>query len=666
MRRIARSRVVAPCERLVLRGRSPAHRVHAMPAVTRRLPIGAELSTTEPGARVRVWAPTHPKVTLVVESPHAREIVLGRGERGYHSGFVPGLAAGARYRFRIGDDPRLHADPASRFQPEGPFGPSELIDPGEFAWTDIGWRGIPRERHVLYELHVGTFTPEGTWNAAAQWLPYLADLGITTVELMPVAEFAGTYNWGYDGVNLYAPTRNYGTPDDMRRFVDRAHACRLGVILDVVYNHFGPAGNSMFTWSPYFRSDRLTEWGEALNFDQEGSAGVREYMIENAGYWIDEFHLDGLRFDATQTLVDTSPEHVLTAIARRARDAGHGRHIFLVAENEPQNARLLHTGLDALWNDDFHHTARVASTGLIEGYLHDYRGSAQELVSALKRGFLYQGQLYPWQRNPRGASTRGLSRNRFVHFLENHDQIANIGFGERLITQTDPATLRALTAVLLLAPQIPMLFQGQETGSRSPWLFFVDHGEELADPVRKGRAEFVAQFPRQSTREARAAMADPCAQASFTRCKLDPGERSHDSPAILLHRELLRLRREQRAFTDPRPDALDGALLSDRAFVIRYFQDRDEDDRLLVVNLGPTFSQVVVPEPLIAPPANLGWSVLWSSEDPRYGGHGTPMPFDRVRLAIPAHAAVVFAPDPRASLFEQPSPPSGDHVPVEP
>jgi maltooligosyltrehalose trehalohydrolase len=631
-------------------------------AVRRRLPIGTEVTSQEHGAHVRVWAPTHAKVTLVIEAPErgerpagAREIVLGREPEGYHSGFAPGLGAGGRYRFRLGDAPTLYVDPASRYQPEGPFGPSQVVDPAAFAWTDAAWTGLAPARHVLYELHLGTFTAEGTWNAAAEWLPYLADVGITTLEIMPVADFAGRHNWGYDGVNLFAPCRRYGTPEDMRRFVDRAHALGLAVILDVVYNHLGPAGNQLQAWSPSYRAHDSNEWGDALNFDGEHSAAVRELVIANAGYWIDEFHLDGLRIDATQAICDRSPDHVLAAIARRARDAGRGRQIFVVGENEPQDATLLAppVGLDALWNDDFHHTARVALTGVIEGYLHDYRGTPQEFVSAIKRGFLYQGQLYPWQHNPRGSSTRGIARHRFVHFLENHDQIANLGFGERLPALSDPATLRALTAVLLLAPALPLLFQGQEHGATEPWRFFVDHGQALQAPIRGGRATFMAQFPRLATPEAQAALAarvDPCAEATFRACVLDPRDRRLDHPHVALHRDLLRLRRDDPAFTDPRPEALDGAVLSEQVFVVRYLQDDPRRDRLLVVNLGPTFARAAVPEPLLAPPEDTGWRVVWSSEDPCYGGHGTPPPFDRLRLAIPAHSAIVFAPGPRGAL----------------
>jgi maltooligosyltrehalose trehalohydrolase len=642
--------------------------LEAAVAASRRLPIGTEIAATERGAHARVWAPGHAKVTVVIEAaPGAREVVLGREPGGYHSGFVPGLVASGRYRFRLGEAAALYADPASRYQPDGPHGPSELIDPSAFRWTDAGWTGIAADRHVLYEMHLGTFTPEGTWSAAARWLPYLADVGITTLEVMPVAEFAGRHNWGYDGVNLFAPSHRYGPPDDMRRFVDRAHACGLAVILDVVYNHFGPAGNQMFAWSPSYKAEVPGEWGDTFNFDSDDSGPVRELVVANAGYWIDEFHLDGLRIDATQAIGDRSPDHVLAEIARRAREAGRGRRIFLVGENEPQDSALLvePVALDALWNDDFHHTARVALTGLIDGYLHDYRGTPQELISALKRGFLYQGQIYAWQRNPRGGSTRGLARNRFVHFLENHDQVANIGFGERLSALSDPASLRAMTAVLLLAPALPLLFQGQEHGATAPWRFFADHEECLHAAIRDGRARFVAQFARGATAEAQAALADPCIEATFRACVLDTADRRLDHPLVALHRDLLRLRRDDLAFTDARPEALDGAVLADQAFCLRYQQDDPLRDRLLLVNLGPTFGRAVLPEPLLAPPEGAGWRVLWSSEDPRYGGHGTPPPFTRVRLAIPARSAIVLAPAPGLSLRVE-LPPEQADLPVEP
>jgi maltooligosyltrehalose trehalohydrolase len=617
----------------------------------RRRPVGAELMTEgERGVHFRVWAPAHEKVTLVIEPK--REIPMQREASGHHSALAPGVGAGTRYRFRVGD--QLLPDPASRYQPEGPFGPSEVIDPEAYLWHDHHWRGVDDPRkHVLYEMHVGTFTREGTYRAAEQRLAFLAELGVTTLELMPVAEWAGSRNWGYDGVNLWAPTHNYGRPEELRHFIDRAHGHGLAVILDVVYNHLGPAGNFMFAWSPKYKAEGVNEWGEGLSFTEPGA---REYYIANAAYWIDEFHFDGLRLDATQAIVDDSSPHILAEIVRAAREAGKGRTVFIVGENEPQDATLLDDpiALDALWNDDFHHTTRVALTGLADGYLHDYGGTPQEIVSALKRGFIYQGQFYPWQNNPRGTPTHGVAKHRFVHYLENHDQCANLGFGERLAELATTSQLRAMTAVLLLGPEIPLLFQGQETGSRCPWQFFVDHSEELREPIRQGRANFVAQFARLATREAQAALPDPSHEETFRRCIL---EHVDDNAYVRLHRDLLRLRRTEPVFLDAN---LDGAVLSGCVFAIRFFGITRDDDRLLLVNLGKTFRDESIPEPLIAPPANKGWRTIWSSEDPEYGGHGTPCVFTRQGVRLPAHSAVLLAPDAASRIERDPNVISGD------
>ncbi len=633
--------------------------------VRRRFAIGAELK--EGGVHFRLWAPAHTRVTLVLEDER-REIALRTEGNGYHSLLVDRLGAGARYRFRLGDDSYLHADPASRFQPEGPFGPSQVIDPTDTAWTDAGWHGVTRpHEQVIYEMHVGTFTPQGTWAAAAAYLPFLRDVGITTIEMMPVNDFAGRRGWGYDGVNLFAPTRLYGTPEELREFIDRAHALELAVILDVVYNHFGPAGNSYFAYAPEVRAPTKGEWGDALDYSRPG---VRELFTTNAAYWIGELHFDGLRIDATQAIKDESDCHILKEIVDAARAAAADRQIWIVGENEPQDIHLVETGtregcgLDALWNDDFEHSARVAMTGCTDGYFHDYAGSAQEFVSALERGFLYQGQMYAWQRNTRGTPTHGTARSRFVHFLENHDQVANLGFGDRLTTLTDPATLRAMTAVLLLGPEIPMLFQGQETGSTKPFRFFADHDDELNKLVRHGRADFLKQFARLATPEVQAALPDPSHPATFSECILDPAERTLDNPVVRLHRDLMRLRREHPCFTESGPDGLRGAVLGDDTFCVRWWHAAG--DRLLLVNLGNTFRRTVIPEPLLAAPEKHGWRVAWSSEHPTYGGRGTPEPFTPTRLAIPARSAVLLAPDPSAWLRRDPPPVSGEKDPVEP
>jgi len=329
---------------------------------------------------------------------------------GYFGCYIQEAGPGVQYRFRLDNHPRLYPDPASRHQPQGPHGPSQVIDPGEFKWTDSAWKGVKAEGQVLYEMHVGTFTHEGNWEAAERQIEALADIGITVVELLPVADFPGRFGWGYDGVNLFAPTRLYGTPDDFRRFVDRAHKNGIGVILDVVYNHLGPDGNYLREFSKDYFTDRYEcEWGQAINFDGRESEHVREYFLANAAYWIREFHLDGIRLDATQQIFDSSENHMIADLTRTVREAARPRSILIVAENEPQLVIMVLPpdeggyGVDALWNDDFHHSAMVAMTGRADAYYSDYRGRPQEFISALKWGYLYQGQWYRWQKQRRGT-----------------------------------------------------------------------------------------------------------------------------------------------------------------------------------------------------------------------------------------------------------------------
>jgi len=616
--------------------------------LSRRLPVGAEVLPGG-GVHFRVWAPRRRSVEVVFgggDAPSAFE--LEREEGGYFSAHVERAGEGTLYRFRLDGDEYLYPDPASRFQPEGPHGPSRVVDPSSFRWTDAAWKGASLKGRVVYELHVGAFTREGTLAAAAAQLKELSELGVNCVELMPVAEFPGRFGWGYDGVCLYAPTRLYGEPDDLRRFVNEAHRLGVAVILDVVYNHLGPDGNYLGQFSEdYFTDRHKTEWGDGLNFDGRHSAPVREFFLSNARHWVEEYHFDGLRLDATQSIKDESPEHFLAALAREVRDAARGRGTIIVGENEPQQTRMiLDFGLDGLWNDDFHHAAVVALTGRGEAYYSDYRGTPQEFVSSAKYGFLYQGQRYKWQRHRRGTPTYGLAPQVFVNFIENHDQVANSARGARVHKLTSPARLRALTALLLLAPGTPMLFMGQEFASSAPFCYFADHEPGLAEKVRRGRAEFLAQFRSVATRETRTHLVDPGAASTFERCKLDFSERETHREVYELHRDLLRLRREEAAFSAQEPRGLDGAVLSADAFVLRFFGrgEAGGDDRLLVVNLGSDLGLNPAPEPLLAPPAGKVWATLWSSEDYRYGGTGTPPLETKNGWCIPGRAAVALRP----------------------
>lgn len=637
----------------------------------RRLPVGADLQPGG-GAHFRLWAPRRRRVSVVLEAGAGApaEIELAPEEGGYFAAWCAKAGAGTRYRYRL-DGGDLFPDPASRFQPEGPHGSSEVVDPASFEWSDHGWRGLALAGQVIYELHIGTFTRQGTWAAAAAELPALAELGVTALEVMPVADFPGRFGWGYDGVAFFAPCRLYGRPDDFRRFVDRAHGLGLGVLLDAVYNHFGPDGCYLREFAEeYFSVRHKSNWGDTPCFDEPGAGPVREYFLANAGYWIDEYHLDGLRLDATQSIHDDSEPHFLVELGQRVRAAARGRGTLVVNENEPQHARLVRSpeagglGLDMIWNDDWHHAAMVALTGQDEAYFTDYRGRPQEFISAAKYGFLFQGQWYRWQYQRRGTPTFDLEPARFVHCLANHDQVANSGRGERPHRLTSPGRWRAMTALLLLGPQTPMLFQGQEFSASAPFLFFADHHAELAQLVEKGRRESVAEFANLALPEVCATMAAPHDPAAFEACKLDHGDRERPGhrEAWLLHRDLLRLRRDDPCFAAQRRGGVDGAVLGLEAFALRYFGAAG-DDRLLVVNLGGTLHLDPVPEPLLAPPLGARWRVLWSSQDPEYGGIGTLIPDaaetdrripnrdeprPRENWRIQGETALVLAPEPIA------------------
>ncbi len=611
------------------------------------MPVGAEVCDGGE-THFRVWAPERKSVVVVSENEF-KPVLLEREPSGYFSGFAR-AGAGVHYKFELDGD-EAYPDPASRFQPQGPHHWSQIINANTFVWTDHDWPGIQLKGQVIYELHLGTFTPEGTWAAAADKLEYLRDTGITVIEVMPVADFPGRFGWGYDGVQPYAPAGIYGTPDDMRSFVNRAHSLRLAVILDVVYNHLGPDGNYLPKFSRFYLTDKhKTDWGQAINFDGEQSGPVREFFRENAAYWIREYHLDGLRLDATQDIHDESEPHIIAEISQAARAAAGHRSILLIGENEPQHTRLIRPiadggyGLDALWNDDYHHSAMVALTGKADAYYTDYRGSAQELLSATKHGYLYQGQWYRWQKQRRGASTLGLPRPTMVTFIQNHDQIANSARGQRIPELTSPGMLKALTALTLLGPATPMLFQGQEFAASSPFLFFADHKPELAEKVRDGRIQFLEQWRSLKLPEMRKCFDDPSLPATFERSKLNHSDVEAHSETYAFHRDLLRLRKRDPVLSLQGDLGIDGAVLSPLCFVVRFFSVGYRDDRLLVVNLGTELELNPAPEPLLAPPEHREWAKLWSSDDPQYGGCGTAALDSHENWKIPGQAAVVLYP----------------------
>jgi len=633
--------------------------------ISRRYPIGAELIKPNE-THFRIWAPKAQDVDLVLEESADKNAnrsfqPLTREERGYFSGSAK-VGAGALYRFRVNRAEHFHPDPASRSQPYGPHGSSCVVDHKQFRWSDSDWRGVEMKGQTIYEMHVGTFTKEGTWQAAAEQLEELARIGISVVEMMPIADFPGNFGWGYDGVDLFAPYHVYGTPDDLRAFVDRAHSLGLAVILDVVYNHFGPDGNYLAVYSDdYLIREQETDWGDSINFDGPNSTPVREYYITNGRYWIEEFHFDGFRFDATDAIHDKSSEYIIGAVGRAARETAKPRKILLIAENERQVAKLIQPrekggdDLDAVWNDDFHHSAAVALTGRREAYYTDYLGTPQEFISAAKYGYLFQGQPYFWQEAPRGSTAFGAKPESFVAFIENHDQVSNTAAGERLRFQSSPGRYRAMTALLLLGPWTPLLFQGEEFGASTPFVFFTDVGDgPMREAIRKGRFAFLAQFPSLATKEVQERLPAPSDPTVFVSCKLDFAEREKNKELYELHVDLLKMRREDSRFREQKLNGVDGAVLGPSSFVLRFFSEDQKDDRLLVINFGELRELNPIPEPLLAPPLGLEWEILWSSESARYGGSGTAAVATQDNWTLPAEATVALRLVPEKKPRKQP------------
>ena len=618
----------------------------------RRYPIGAELIGPKE-VHFRVWAPKAKHVDLVLEGSAAKDgkrifHPLLAEEDGYFSA-VANVADGALYRFRVNDGADFYPDPASRFQPDGPHGPSRVVDPIKFRWTDVNWPGLKLKGQIIYEMHIGTFTKEGTWRAAMEQLAELARIGVNVIEIMPIADFPGRFGWGYDGVDLFAPSHLYGTPDDAREFIDHAHSLGLGVILDVVYNHFGPDGNYLGIFADdYLIRERENEWGDAINFDGPNSAPVREFFITNGCYWIEEFHFDGFRFDALHAVRDRSSEYIIGAIGRAARKAAGARSIILIAENDLQEAKMVEPrseggdDLNGMWNDDFHHSAVVALTGRNEAYFNDYLGAPQEFISAAKYGFLYQGQALSWRKALRGTPTFAIASEAFVCFIENHDQIANTGQGERLRLQTSPARYRAMTALLLLGPWTPLLFQGQEFGASSPFLFFAEiDNASVRDAIRRGRAKWLAPFLSLTEEQAWRSLPAPDDPQVFARCKLDFAERQKNLQLYDLHIDLLRLRREDLRFRQQRPGGIDGAVLGPASFVLRYFS-KENNDRVLIVNFGESQALHPASEPLLAPPIGCKWETLWTSDSLCYGGAGAIAIANEEQWFLPAESTFVL------------------------
>lgn len=489
------------------------------------MPFGAELFAGGE-TRFRLWAPTHEAIGLELNRSAAPRPMRPIGD-GWHELIVSNAGAGAKYRFVLPDGSRV-PDPASRFQPDDVHGPSEVIDPCAYEWRDGTWRGRKWEEAVVYELHTGAFTPDGSFRSAAEKLDHLEKLGVTAVELMPVGDFPGRRNWGYDGVLPYAPDSSYGRPDDLKALIDAAHSRGIMVLLDVVYNHFGPEGAYIKAVSPeMFTSARRTPWGDAINLDPAISGQARQFFIHNALYWIEEFHFDGLRLDATHEIFDESPQHLLLELAERVRASAGARLVHLILENEENQASRLRrdAGLPrwytSQWNDDLHHVLHVAVTGEQNGYYGDYIDDTAKFGRAVAEGFAFQGEFMPFRGRPRGQPSAGLPPSAFVAFLQNHDQVGNRAFGERITALAAPQKVRAATAIYLLLPQIPMLFMGEEWAAAQPFPFFCDFGPDLADAVRRGRRAEFARFPEFRDPAQREKIPDPVAEQTFLSAKLN-------------------------------------------------------------------------------------------------------------------------------------------------
>lgn len=507
-------------------------------------------ATFLPDGRVRfvVWAPRTTRLAVkIMDSGAGREVPLEQDQYGYFTGTLEGLAEGTRYLYQL-DDGSLRPDPASRYQPEGVHGPSQVVAAGLDAWNDKGWAGLPLDEYIIYELHVGTFTPQGTFDEAISRLDYLCELGITAVELMPVAQFPGERNWGYDGTFIFAPQNSYGGPEGLKRLVDACHARGLAVILDVVYNHLGPEGNYLHAFGPYFTDRYRTPWGDAVNFDGPDSDPVRHYFVSNALYWITEFHFDALRLDAIHGIYDFSALHILQELAEavQLQAAALGRRVQVIAGSDRNDVRVIKPrqsggyGLDALWNDDFHHALQALLTGDRSGYYRDF-GRFEDLVKGFREGFVLSGDYSSYRRRRHGSSSADIPPSQLVVFSQNHDQVGNRMRGERPGEHLSTAQLKLAAATVLLSPYLPLLFMGEEYGESAPFPYFVSHGgAELVEAVRRGRREEFAAFGDQGTPP------DPQAEETFLSAKLDQEQRLRGEQRALFdfYRQLIRLRKE--------------------------------------------------------------------------------------------------------------------------
>jgi len=567
-----------------------------------------------------VWAPIIQKVEVHIVSPKELIAPLVRGAQGYHQAIIEGVEPGCLYFYRL-DSEKERPDPASRFQPRGVHGPSQVAD-SRFPWEDQNWPGLPLEEYIVYELHVGAFTKEGTFDAIIPYLDELKDLGITAVELMPIGQFPGNRNWGYDGAYPFAVQDSYGGPEELKRLVNTCHQKELAVVLDVVYNHLGPEGNYIADFGPYFTDRYKTPWGAALNFDGPHSDEVRRFFIENAIHWLAEFHIDALRLDALHAILDISSYSFLEelAMAFHEQAARMKRQAYLIGESAANDARLIKPqnlggyGLDAQWNDDFHHSLHVLLTGEQTGYYQDF-GQLQHLVRAFQEGFVYSGQYSRYRQRKHGVSSRNIPAHRFVVFAQNHDQVGNRMNSERLSQLVPFEALKLAAGIVLLSPFIPLLFMGEEYGETAPFPYFVSHSEGLVEAMRKGRREEFAAFQWQGESP------DPQDEATFSRARLNRDLCCDGQHRVLLelYRELIRLRKETPALAYLSKDNMDIRAIEEHKLLFLH-RWKGDNEVMALFNLNNNQTSVTLPIPVGC------WRKRLDSAEKHWRGKGSTVP----------------------------------------
>lgn len=596
--------------------------------------------------RFRVWAPLAERLEVKIIGDTPRRVEMQRGARDIYEAIVPGASAGADYLYVINDE-KERPDPVSRWQPRGVHGPSRVVDPEEFTWSDHAWKGLALKDYLIYELHTGTFTQEGTFDGAREKLGHLKSLGVTAVELMPVAQFPGGRNWGYDGAYLYAPQSTYGGPSGLKRLIDACHAEGLAVVMDVVYNHLGPEGNYLGDYAPVYSENYKTPWGAALNFDGEQSDGVRRFFIDNALYWLTEYHVDALRLDAIHRIIDIGPRHLLEELGeefqRQARRLG--RMAWTIAESDLNDVRVIRPkgacgyGLDAQWTDDFHHALHAVVTGTRRGYFADF-GTVADLAKAVTEGFVYDGRLSPFRRKSHGNSSVERPGEQFVVFIQNHDQIANAYWGDRLASLVSLEQQKVAAAILLCAPNVPMLFMGQEWGELAPFLYFTSHTDAaLGQAVREGRKAEYASYAREAgeTISALGGFADPQSVETFEHSKLSWPclENEPHAQIFRFYQDLISIRKQTPALSDCAKERAKLSFDEERRSVVLLRGAGEEGGALLVCNLSDKAQDISLP-------ASLGgaWRLsLWSGAA-EYGGDAQSTPPAALEAKDPAPMSV--------------------------